>query len=237
MERIRFSFARKKPLAYISHLDIMRLFLRALRRSALPVAYSQGYNPHPRLTLALPLPLGVTAAEELGEIVFAEVVGPEKFINILSLQLPGALELLHAVSADPEQPALAAKVCAARYRVYFSRGSDVTGNEKLLEQALEYLMAKEEIILEKKSKKKKTININVRPYIYEAVIIKKEDKPLELRLLLKAGSSGGVSPFFVIEQLTSVIGSALFNDHDWHVHREKLYADHNGTLQPLSERM
>ncbi|MGM0653222.1 MAG: TIGR03936 family radical SAM-associated protein, partial [Bacillota bacterium] len=75
MERLSFSFARKIELAYISHLDMMRLLLRALHRSGLPLAYSQGYNPHPRLTLALPLPLGVTASEEFGEVFFTEPVG------------------------------------------------------------------------------------------------------------------------------------------------------------------
>ncbi len=237
MERIRFSFARKMPLAYISHLDTMRLFLRALRRSGLPLAYSQGYNPHPRLTLALPLPLGVTASGELGEIIFAETVGPGKFIKSLSPQLPESLELTGASVVSYELPSLAAKVCAARYRIFAINGFDRESRQALLQQALDSLMAKEEIILERINKKKKRTCINIRPFIYEAAFLSEENKPLELNMLLKAGSSGGVSPFLVVEQLGTDTGSDLFKVENWHFHREKLYGEKKGKLQALSEGM
>ncbi len=237
MERLRFSFARKKSLAYVSHLDMLRLFLRALRRSSLPLAYSQGYNPHPRITLALPLPLGVTASEELGEIYFAETIGPEKFLDLLGRQLPESLELLGAVSAKPELPSLASKVSAAHYRVFISGGSDPAIKEDELREALEGLLAKEEILMERQGKKKKTTCLNVRPYIFEAALLSEENRPLELSLILKAGSSGGVSPFFILGRLETENDPVSFNVQDWHVHREKLYAEQNGILQPLSEGM
>ncbi len=237
MERLCFSFARTMPLAYISHLDMMRLFLRALRRSNLPLAYSQGYNPHPRLTLALPLPVGVTASEELGEIFFAEAVSPEDFISILGSQLPASLELTGAGRLSPESTSLAARVCAALYRVFVSDEPDRGTQYLLLRGALDKLMSREEILMERKSKKKKITFINVRPYILKAEIIYKEGRPLELSLLLKAGSSGGVSPFFIIEQLKMEAGSGLMDASSWHVHREKLYTGQNGSLQPLPERM
>lgn len=237
MERIRFSFARKMPLAYISHLDTMRLFLRALRRSGLPLAYSQGYNPHPRLTLALPLPLGVTASGELGEIFFAEAVGTEKFIKSLSLQLPESLELTGASVVSYDLPSLAAKVCAARYRLFAINGFDLANRQPLLQQALDSLMVREEIILERINKKKKRTFINIRPFIYEAAVLKEENKPLELNMLLKAGSSGGVSPFFVVEQLGTETGSDFFSVENWHFHREQLFGENMGKLQPLSEGM
>ncbi len=233
MERIRFSFARKMPLAYISHLDIMRLFLRALRRSGLPLAYSQGYNPHPRLTLALPLPLGVTASGEMGEIYFAETVGTEKFIRSLSPQLPESLELTGASLASHELPSLAAKVCAARYRAIAINSSDWEREQALLQLALDSLLAKEEIILERVNKKKKRTCINIRPFIYEAAVLKEEKKPVELNMLLKAGSSGGVSPFFVVEQLGIETGSDFLNVENLQFHREQLYVENKGKIQPL----
>ncbi len=236
MERMSFSFARKEPLAYISHLDLMRLFLRALRRSNLPLAYSQGYNPHPRLTLALPLPLGVTASAELGEIYFAEPVGSEKFIKTLGQQLPEALELLGASSVGPEMPALASIVSAAHYRAVLNNREHKV-ERQVLQQALDNLMGKEEIILERRNKKKKLVKTNVRPYIFEMTAREAENKPVEFGMLLKAGSSGGVSPFFIIEQLQLEMGSQSFVDQNWLVHRERLYAEQNGILQPLKERM
>ncbi|HED24896.1 MAG TPA: DUF2344 domain-containing protein, partial [Firmicutes bacterium] len=82
MNRIWFSFARRERLRYISHLDMLRLFIRALRRGRLPLVYSKGFNPHPRFSLALPLPLGTTADDELGEVFLTAAVGTETFVRL-----------------------------------------------------------------------------------------------------------------------------------------------------------
>ena len=237
MERLSYSFARKTELAYISHLDMMRLFLRALRRSGLPIAYSQGYNPHPRLTLALPLPLGVTGSEEYGEVFFSEPLGPELFLEKLRRQLPPALELTGAVIRMPDLPALAAVVSAAQYRVFIETYINQGILFQELNDALNNLMNKEEVLMERKNKKKKAAYKNIRPYIFRANLEEKENQGLELNLLLKAGSSGGVSPFFVIKQLQA--GSALKTADKglWQVHRQKLYKGPPESLQPLSEGM
>ncbi len=236
MERLCFSFALNMALAYISHLDIMRLFLRALRRSNLPLAYSMGYNPHPRLTLALPLPLGVTAAEEFGEVFLHKPVGPEKFKYDLGSQLPSALEVTGTAILSLKLPALASQVSAAHYRVFIDCGEKGKVLYENLGSALDSLLAKEEIIMERK-KKKKISYLNVRPYIYEASLNQDGAQALELSLLLKAGSSGAVSPFFVIEQLQAESAFALPETWSWHVHREKIYKGPEEALRPLNEGM
>ena len=237
MERLSFSFARKSELAYISHLDMMRLLLRALRRSDLPIAYSQGYNPHPRLTLALPLPLGVTASEEYGEVYFSEPVGSKLFLEKLSRQLPPALELTGAIILKPELPALAAEVSAAQYRVFIETYINQGILFQELNSALNSLMNKEEVLMERRNKKKKVTYKNVRPYIFKANLEEEEEQGLELNLLLKAGSSGGVSPFFVIEQLQAGSALMLKDNGFWQVHRQELYKGPEEALQPLSEGM
>ncbi len=237
MERLSFSFARKPDLAYISHLDMMRLLLRALRRSGLPIAYSQGYNPHPRLTLALPLPLGVTASEEYGEVFFSEPVGPEIFLEKLRRQLPPALELTGAFIRKPELPPLAAEVNAALYRVFIETYINQGIFFQELNSALKSLLNKEEILMERKNKKKKVTYKNVRPYIFKANLKEEEKNTLELSLLLKAGSSGGVSPFLIIEQLQAGSTLKLADNGLWRVHRQKLYKGPEEALQPLSEGM
>ncbi len=236
MERLCFSFARGMDLAYISHLDIMRLLLRALRRSSLPLAYSKGYNPHPRLTLALPLPLGVTAAEEFGEVFMHKPVGPEKFKHALVFQLPAALEVTGTAVLSPQLPALASQVSAARYRVFIGSGENQENLYENLGSALDSLLAKEEIIMERKKKREATY-LNVRPYIYEASLYQDGAQALELSLLLKAGSSGAVSPFFVIEQLQAESTFVLPETWSWHVHREKIYKGPEEELRPLIEGM
>ncbi len=237
MNRISFSFARKLPLAYISHLDMLRLFLRALRRSRLPLAFSQGFNPHPRLTLALPLPVGVTASEEYGEIYFTEFIRPEDFIGRLRPQLPEALELIDAYIVRPEAPSLASRIEAALYRAILKNGFEQRLTAESVRDALERLLAREEIIIQRKTKKKKTASTNVRPYIIEAVVKKEAGKPMELNLVLKAGSQGGISPVFLLEQLESDPVCTGISAHDWQLHRESIYVNNDGILQPVSEGM
>jgi radical SAM-linked protein len=235
--RICFSFARKMALSYLSHLDMLRLFLRALGRSGMPLAYSHGYNPHPRFTLALPLPLGVTAAEEFGEIFFTEEIAPDRFISLLQAQLPEALVLTGATVVDMQKPSIASHVGAALYRAV-PRGDCLNGiDPATLRGALDSLMEKAEILARRKTKKNKFVYTDVRPYILELEAGKYEDGSLMLKLLLQAGSQGGVPPAYVIEHLKQETGFGCFHASDWHIHRERLFMKKDGVLQPLSERM
>ena len=64
MQRLRIRFSRGEEIKYISHLDIMRMWERVLRRAELPLAYSEGFSHHPRISLAVPLAIGVTSDAE-----------------------------------------------------------------------------------------------------------------------------------------------------------------------------
>ncbi len=237
MNRIRFSFARKIELAYVSHLDQVRLFLRALSRSKLPIAYSQGFNPHPRLILALPLPLGVTAGEEYAEIFFSEEILPEHFLSALKVQLPAAIELTGAVVADLGAPSLASLVGAALYRASLRADHAGIVDQPALHAALNLLLARDEILMQRKSKKNKITYTNVRPFILEADFETDRAGHFSVNMLLQAGSQGGVSPAFLLEQIEAETGSPAFHAYEWQLHRERLYIVHEGILQPFSEGM
>ncbi len=230
MSRIRFTFTREISLAYISHLDMLRLFLRALRRSNLPLEYSQGYNPHPRFTLALPLPLGVTAGDEFGEIFFSEIIEPAYFNDKLASQLPEGLKITGAFSVATEGPSIAALVRAALYRAKLKDIASGYGNANLIKEALEKMLLKEEIIMKRTNKKKKIISTNVRPFIKKAEICYEKNISLELMLELEAGSQGGISPVFFLEQLQKEAPAEMPGLHEWQIHREKIIFTDN----PLS---
>lgn len=233
--RLVFSFARDWTLSFISHLDLVRLFLRAFSRSSLPLAYSQGFNPHPRFALALPLPLGVTASGEYGEVSLTENIDPSRFVEILRNQLPEGLRVTGAREAKPDLPALASLVCAALYRAEPLSGSPVNADEGLLETGLARLLQRQEIILERRTKKKKVVRVNVRPFILEAWIDKAEKDIIALEMLLKAGSSGGVSPFFILEQLEPKELFYTSPPAGWQVHRKSLYRCEEGKTKLLAE--
>ena len=91
MQKVSFIFTKSGILKYISHLDLMRLFMRALRRSGLPLKFSEGFNPHPKLSFKRALKLGVESDCEEGAIMLSVFVSQESFRHKLQEQLPAGI--------------------------------------------------------------------------------------------------------------------------------------------------
>jgi radical SAM-linked protein len=123
MQRLRIKFSRGNEIKYISHLDIVRLWQRAFNRAGIQIAYSTGFSPHPKISLAAPLPLGVTGEAELMDIVIVRGVAPQFFVSAMNQELPSGMtvEKVHPIGAD--LPALQAQISQADYRVEVETGS------------------------------------------------------------------------------------------------------------------
>jgi radical SAM-linked protein len=91
-----FTFSKKGAMKYISHLDLMRLFRRSMRRAALPLAMTQGFHPHPRLSIKRALKLGLESEHEEGRIVLKDYLKPEDFKNRIQEQLPDGISIKEA---------------------------------------------------------------------------------------------------------------------------------------------
>jgi radical SAM-linked protein len=91
--KINFTFAKKEAMRYISHLDLMRLFTRALRRAGLPLKMSEGFSPHPKLSIKRALKLGVESENEEASVLLKELVNYEEFKARLQAQLPKGIEI------------------------------------------------------------------------------------------------------------------------------------------------
>lgn len=223
MSRIHFTFKRQCPLNYISHLDTLRLFHRALRRSSLPLAYSQGYSPHPKFNLAVPLPLGVTAEDEHGELYFKTIVSPQQFIAALRTQLPTELELSSAAKVNLDVPALPAQVTAVLYRATLTDNTVHSVYPDQLQAALDRLMSEVEILVERKNKKKQIHFVNIRPSILDLQLNHNANQLLQISMKLAAGSQGGASPGIVLEKIMNRYGTSASPVYNWSLHREKIY--------------
>lgn len=116
-QRMRVTFATDDSVKYVGHLDMARTWERAIRRARLPLAYSQGFNPQPRLHFAAALPVGFTGQAELADVFLNEPVTPIEFLNRLQAVLPRGIRLVAAEPVGRELPALQAQVCGAEYRV------------------------------------------------------------------------------------------------------------------------
>lgn len=93
MYKLNFVFSKKGALRYIGHLDLMRLFMRAMRRADLPLKMTEGFSPHPKLSFKRALKLGLESEAEEGSIALRFPVGTDEFKNKLQAQLPIGLEI------------------------------------------------------------------------------------------------------------------------------------------------
>lgn len=93
MYKIGFKFAKKGLMKYISHLDLMRLFMRAMRRAGLPIKMSEGFSPHPKLSIKRALKLGLESESEEASIVLRGWISPEDFKEKLQKELPEGIEI------------------------------------------------------------------------------------------------------------------------------------------------
>ena len=96
MLKIDFSFTKKGRMRYISHLDLMRLLMRAMRRAEIPLKMSEGFNPHPKLSIKRALKLGVESDSEEATVVLREYLAPEDFALKLQKQLPEGVTVKNA---------------------------------------------------------------------------------------------------------------------------------------------
>ncbi len=94
--RLKFIFAKKGLMRYISHLDLMRLFMRALRRADLPLNISEGFNPHHKLSINRALKLGVESDKEEATVVLKELIKAQDFKERLQQQLPQGIYIKEA---------------------------------------------------------------------------------------------------------------------------------------------
>jgi radical SAM-linked protein len=117
MNRVRILFRRGQEIKFISHLDLIRVWHRALRRANIDLAYSEGFNPHPKLSLAAPLPLGVTSEAELMDIYIMQPASASSITARLKTQLPTGLDILQAFVIPLQLPSLQAQVRFAEYVV------------------------------------------------------------------------------------------------------------------------
>ncbi len=163
MYNLRAVFARGKEVKFISHLDMMRVFERALRRSHIPVSYSCGFNPRPKLVFGLPLAVGVTSEGEYVDIVLDEEMKNDVFMEKMNGSLPAGLKILK-VSPVEGKGNIMSSIQGALYDLIVSIQFGKT--EEYIKQSIKKLISQDEITVEKRTRKKVGI-IDIKPMILD----------------------------------------------------------------------
>jgi len=165
LQRLRFAFAKTGDLALLSHLDAVRLLERAVRRSGLPVSFTGGFHPLPRLQFALALPLGVEADGEWLDLEMAEAVAPEQVRDRLQAQLPSEFRLLSVLEVPLGGPSLSQELASARWTMELLPEPAAALAPGSWRQALEDLLQAPEWIWRDTDKKGRPRERDCRPYL------------------------------------------------------------------------
>ncbi|HNO92745.1 MAG TPA: TIGR03936 family radical SAM-associated protein, partial [Anaerolineales bacterium] len=164
--RVRITFTKQGALRYIGHLDLHRVWERALRRASLPISYSQGFHPQPKISLAAALPLGFSSRAEVIDVRLNEEIPTEEIHTRLKDNLPPDIKVTDVKSVDERLPALQTLVLSAAYDVHLTE--PVAGSE--LTRRVESLMQAESIIRERRGK-----TYDLRPLVEMLSVITQAD--------------------------------------------------------------
>jgi radical SAM-linked protein len=210
MQRLRVRFCRGEELKFISHLDLMRLWQRALVRAQIALAYSEGFNPRPRISLAAPLPVGVTSEAELMDVFCQKQFSPHWFASAVGQQLPPGVAIAQVYSIDPSQPSLQSQVRFAEYRVEV----EAANGPPEMGQAIAGLLAAEHLPWQHQ-RDTGPRHYDLRALIDDLWLIGVHQPYFGLGMRLRCDSGGSGRP----EQVTLALGLA---GHPQSIHRTRL---------------
>jgi len=135
--RIRITFSKQGALRYTGHLDLHKLWERAARRAELPLAYSQGFHPQPKLSLAAALPLGFSSTCEALDMRLENEIPLEGLRERLNETLPTGIQVTKVEQVDERAPALQTQVVSAEYEVRGIESGFGSGVKRRIESVLE----------------------------------------------------------------------------------------------------
>lgn len=222
----RIRFEKLGVLKFIGHLDIMRTFQRAFRRAGVPLAYSQGFNPHPLLAFANPLGLGITSEDEYAEITLESPMENEEIVERMNRELPMGIRVLGCYDMPDHGPSAMAQVAASEYIITLPEWD---GDWPAAMQAF---MNQPQILLRKLGKKhgrKQWVEIDCKPLIYEYEMLDAR----RMRLLCACGSTLNLKTDAMLESLYQWMEKPQWQFEE-QIHRTHLYQIVDGKYMPLA---
>jgi radical SAM-linked protein len=180
--RLRIKFSKTEEMRYTSHLDLFRAWERTLRRASLPLAYSQGFKPHPRINLASALPLGFTSSCEIADIWLEQEIPLEQIASALDRASPPGMQISQIQEIDERTPALQSQLKASKYLITFLEPFPQ------LDKRLEEMLLKDSIPRERRQK-----TYDLRPLILDAEYLTaggSGQQRVEICLMAQEGATG-----------------------------------------------
>ena len=215
MSRRRLKFSKSGMGKYISHLDLLRTFTRAIHRADLPVRYSNGFNPHQLITFSLPLPIGVTSETEFVDIDFEDSAENAVIMDRLNRNLPPDIKILSVTAPEFS----ANDIAAAEYTIEI-RGAGLS------QEKLEAFFGQQDIPVVKKTKKGEK-EVNLKDFIREHKLRECGGHAAVLDVTLSAGGAASIKP----DILVAMLGDFLGGIESFSIHRTKILCRVNEKIE------
>jgi radical SAM family uncharacterized protein/radical SAM-linked protein len=169
IQRLRVWFGKQGPMALVSHLDLMRLFDRVIRRAGLPIAFTGGFHPSPRIAIASALALGATSSGEIVDFELTQPVEIETFRQQLVKELPTDIPIYNVANIDLKAEAANQIMEAADYLITVATHRLVTAAQ--WQHWINTIKAKDELWWEKTTKSGKSQLVNLRSRLFELELV------------------------------------------------------------------
>lgn len=210
-------YKRGEQVKYISHLDFVRFIHRVMRRVDLPMEFSKGFNPHPIMTVAMPLSVGVTSDCEYMKIGFAGDFSEDYIKETINGGMPPGFEVID-VKKDTDKKYDFKRLNRCEYIVKIECDADFS---------TEFFLQNRSILVMKKSKSG-VKEADIRPYIYSMEKLSFESGILVLKMCVAAGNDYNLKPDTVIDAMEKYTED--FNPTFYTVHRNKMLKADNEVL-------
>lgn len=195
----RVKYTKGELVKYISHLDFLRCVNRSFKRGKIPVKYSNGFNPHVLLNIALPCPVGVSSICELLDIELYEEMAPEEIKKRLSASLPVGMEVLEVERNQNLKDFF--DITTALYYTSFKSDKEID---------IEKFIAEPEFIIEKKSKRGMK-EVNVKDFVKKLELKESSGTSYSISMVIDAGNKSNLKPELLLGAMEKYFG-AVFTD-------------------------
>ncbi len=231
MYRIRVRYEKKGRVKYLGHLEMIKVFERAFRRIGIPLKYTEGFNPHPKMSFALPSSVGFSSIGEYIDVEVTEAVRIGKFIEKMNSALPGGLKLIVGGYVDAKAKSLMSMVDYSEFEIDFPLDAEID-MDSIME--LEKILESGPIPARKRTKSGKIVEKNLKEDIHGYETVNFKNNRIVLKVLLSAGSRGNLNPLFLLKGLGEKTGWNI-DPHNVDVLRIDLFSKAEGGPLSLEE--
>lgn len=198
-----FTFQKTGLMIYISHLDLQRLFRRTIKSCGYKIIYSQGFNPHPKMSIAQPLSLGYIGLQEYMEIELDSDIDPDLIKDNINDQLPDGVKITRVKKLSDDIKSISALTVYAEYSIDFSETDIFLSNNMIIQ-----FLSQEEIYGKRRQKKtKKIIEVPIKDKIRSMAV---EDGLL--KFVVDCGSNSNLNPEILLKSFLIYFGYDNLDD-------------------------